>query len=198
MEKNAVLLINERFAEALENQQPGKKRISRKRVLILSFFLIDVILACAGIWWLMPGKAAKLSPAGEALSAQRASVTGKYRDILTDTEIEEWNTTDVQAGKVFLKLNTQIEVKSGDQAYIRLLNPPYCTYDYQFTIVKQGGGLLYESEVLPPGSVQEYITLNTKIGDQAEKAWVNYSFYNSGEDELAGSKKVAVILDSSR
>lgn len=198
MEKNAVMLINERFAETLGEQRPEKQGISRKRALILSFLLLDVLLACAGIWWLMPGKESGASPAGEALTAQRASVTGKYKDILTDAEIEEWNTTEVQAGKVFLKLNTQIKVRSGNQAYIRLVNPPYCTYDYQFTIVKRGGGLLYESEVLPPGSVQEYITLNTKIGDQAEKAWVNYSFYNSGENELAGSKSVEVILDSAR
>lgn len=200
---NSLDMINERFIQLQREKVPGavKKRpfFRRKMVLLLLFLLLLLVAVVLGLWYFVPRWRDQNSFAGAAGSARRASITGNYQGILTAQEVEEWNTTRVQKGKVYLKLKTEIQVTGRRQAFIRVVNPPYCEYDYRFTIaVKETGEILYESETLSPGTVLEQASLNREIDHGQTEAVVTYTFYRHGEEESVGTREVQVVLDTEK
>lgn len=201
--RDPLELINERFAQrqsaASEKSAGKRKRFSGKKVVLLIFILAVLLFLAIGIRYILPQIRDQNSRNGAAGSAKRASVTGNYKGILTSEEIEEWNNTKVQKGKVYIKVKTNIQVEERRLAYLRLINPPYCEYDYQFIIKdKESGEILYESEMISPGTVVESVSLNHKIAYGSTEASIVYSFYEPEEEKPTGTKIIDVVLDTAK
>lgn len=195
-------LINQRFLQIQTERlpEPKKKKASWKRILLLVFLLLVIAaLGAGGFWYYIKEWPDRHSDTGAAGSARRASITGSYQGILTSQEVEEWNDTKVQRGKVYLKLRTQVPVSERRIANIRVVNPPYCAYNYRFTIAEsETGEVLYESEVLKPGTVLEQVSLNRQIEHGQTEATVTYTFYQHGKEEAEGTKEIQVVLDTEK
>lgn len=201
--RDPLELINERFAQlqsaATEEPAEKKKLFSGKKVFLLIFMVAILLGAAAAVMYILPELRDRNSLNGAAGSAKRASVTGNYRGILTSEEIEEWNNTKVQKGKVYIKVKTEIQVEERRLAYLRLINPPYCEYDCRFTIKeKESGEILYESETISPGNVVESVSLSHKIEYGSTEASIIYSFYAQGEEKAAGTKVIDVVLETAK
>jgi len=196
-EQNALELINARFAQ-IQKKKDGERKQRRihRSVLLLLFagIIISIIL-----WFWLPVWIDRHSPTGAAGSAKRASVTEQYRDVLTPQEIEEWNGTRVQSGKVYLKLKTEIKITGGTKADIRLINPPYCAYDCKVSIVeKESGLMLYESDRIVPGTVLKYVGLNRNASYGRTPVSVSWEFYRHDGDRVIGTEETEAVLLTSK
>lgn len=201
MENDAVNRVREEYLrENKKRTEEEMRRKNRRRKIagiVLAFMLLNLLFAWGALRYLYSeNRIVKNPSAGAALSAQRVSVTERYRDILTEDEIEEWNTTEAEQGKVFLKLNTQMHIENGTRANIRLLHPPYCVYDCKIQITDRKKNLLYQSEVLTPGTVLESVLLKQRPEQEKEPVQVHYMFYESGTEEVIGVKDVDAVLVS--
>lgn len=196
-ESSSLELINARFVQARQKKEEirKKKRVHRRILALLS---LTFVCACV-LWFFMPVWMESHSPTGAAGSAKRASVTDRYKGILTPQEIDDWNGTSVQPGKIYLKLKTEIKITGGTKAYIRLINPPYCMYDSKFAIAeKDTGTVLYQSETMEPGTVSEYINLNRNAAYGETPVCVTLQFCRHGKDRVIGTRKVDAVLVTSK
>lgn len=203
VKRDPLELINERFLRIQTEQftEPvRKKKVCRKRILLLALLIFFVLaLGMGGFWYYIKEWPDRHSDTGEAGSARRASITGNYQGILTSEEVEEWNDTKVQRGKVYLKLRTQVPVSERRIANIRVVNPPYCAYDYRFSIAESDTGeVLYESGVVTPGTVLEQVSLDRQIEHGQTEATVLYTFYKHGKEKKEGTREIRVVLDTEK
>lgn len=202
--RDPLELINERFLQLQSENTaiPAKKKtkVRWKRVTLLVTLLILLLaLGAGGFWYYIEEWPDRHSDTGAAGSARRASITGSYQGVLTSEEIEAWNNTKVQRGAVYLKLRTQVPVSQRRVANIRVVNPPYCAYDYRFTISENDTEeILYESEGITPGTVVEQVSMNRQIEHGQTEATVTYTFYRHGEEEAVGTREVQVVLDTEK
>lgn len=197
MGNSSLELINARFAQARQkNEELRKRKRVHKRILAalsLTFLLSLVLWFCTPVWL------DRHSPTGAAGSAKRASVTDNYKGILSPKEVDEWNNTRVQSGKIYLKLKTEIQITGGTKAYIRLINPPYCVYDSKFTIAeKDTGAVLYQSGTMEPGTVLEYVSLQRSAAYGETPVNVTLQFCRHGKDRVIGTKEVDAVLITSK
>ncbi len=203
VKRDPLELINERFLRIQTEQftEPvRKKKVCRKRILLLALLIFFVLaLGMGGFWYYIKEWPDRHSDTGAAGSARRASITGNYQGILTSEEVEEWNDTKVQRGKVYLKLRTQVPVSERRIANIRVVNPPYCAYDYRFSIAESDTGeVLYESGVVTPGTVLEQVSLDRQIEHGQTEATVLYTFYKHGKEKKEGTREIRVVLDTEK
>lgn len=196
-EQNALELINVRFAQ-IQKKKDGERKRKRIHRSVLLLFLAGILISLV-LWFCLPVWMDKHSSTGAAGSAKRASVTEKYKDVLTPQEIEEWNGTRVQSGKVYLKLKTEIKITGGTKAYIRLINPPYCAYDCRVSIVeKETGMMLYESDRIEPGTVLKYVGLNRSAEYGRTPVSVSWEFYRHDGDRIIGTEETEAVLLTSK
>lgn len=192
-ERSSLELINARFAQFKQKKEElrKKRRIHRSILAALSLgFLCTLTL-----WFYAPRWVDSHGVAGAAGSAKRASITGQYRGILSPKEVEEWNDTLVQSGKIYVKLKTEIQVTGGTKAYIRLINPPYCAYDSKCTIAdKDTGAVLYQSGTVEPGTVVEYAGLNQNTPYGKTPVCVTLQYCPHGKERVIKTKEIAAVL----
>lgn len=196
-EKSSLELINARFAQIQkEKEEAGKRKRIHRGILLLLFCGIVSSLA---LWFWLPGWVDRHSSAGAAGSEKRAAVTEKYRGVLTPMEIEEWNGTAVQSGKIYLKLKTEIQITGGTKAYIRLINPPYCAYDCRFSITESDTGeMIYQSGTVEPGTVLEYVDLDKSAGYGETQVSVTLEYCRHGKSRVIRTEEVEAALVTSK
>ena len=196
-ERSSLELINARFAQI----QKKKDELRRHRIIhwvILALFSAGMVFLLV-LWFCLPVWVDRQASTGPAGSAKRASVTEKYKSVLTPQEIEEWNSTRVQSGKIYLKLKTEIQVTGGTKAYIRLINPPYCAYDCKAYIEERDTGeVLYESDTINPGTVLAYINLNRNAGYGETQVRVILQFFRYGKDRVIRTEETEAVLVTSK
>lgn len=190
---HSLELINARFAQIQKkNEEIRKKKRIHKKILVL----LGTVFVCTFVLWLcMPAWMDRRSPMGAAGSAKRASITGKYKSILSPKEIEEWNYTMVQSGKIYIKMKTELQIIGGTTAYIRLINPPYCMYDCKFAIAESDTGeIFYESDTLEPGEILEYASLNRIVDYGETPVDVTLQFSRHGKSRVIRTIKTEAVL----
>lgn len=193
MQTSSLELIHEQFLQMRREIKILRKRKRIHRGILALFFLLSACLML--LWIFLPVWMDHHSFTGAADSEKRASVTEQYREWLTPQEIEAWNNTRLQSGKVFLKMKTEIQVSEGTKAYIRLINPPYCAYDCRFRITEEDTGqVLYESDILAPGTVQNYAGLGSTPDYGETPVVVKWLFYRHGKERVIRTEEVQATL----
>lgn len=120
------------------------------------------------------------------------------KDILTEAELKKWEDDPVDDTQVFFELNTLWTLGKGeDEVFIRLLNPPYSAFPIkvQIYLEEKPGEILYESELLEPGSIVEKVKLDPRPEKGKHAVIVKYSFYEKGStDKIFGMHEVSAEL----
>lgn len=135
------------------------------------------------------------SSADVSFSASESDSTTEYPDILTEDERKEWKTKEKSDSEVYIQLNTRIGVQgNGENAYIRLINPPYSEYDFKIKayLKSDSNDILYESAVISPGTILEYVKLEHGMEAGEYDAVIQYTFYK--DDSEIGTQEQAVTF----
>ena len=158
----------------------------RRKIIIMLILLIILIAAAIRI-------ATKFLISSSAAEISQDTLL-QYESILTDEEKEEWQNNKIYPNKVYLQLNTRIDVINGYMANIRLINPAYCQYNLKFTVtLEDETDPIYESALISPGTVLEYIIFPKNLESGEHNGIVSYEFYND-KDEVIAEKEVNVIF----
>ena len=118
------------------------------------------------------------------VSRRIGEVDGIVPTILSDEERVKWQNMEVQEGKLYIELNSKIEVNDKN-ANIRLVNPIYSAYTISIQVWEKEdeNNLLYESEKLKPGTILETIRLSRALSTDEYKGVVNYIIYDNEGNE---------------
>jgi len=122
----------------------------------------------------------------------RRTIPAEYEGVLTGNEKKEWESREEESGRLFVQLNQNIAVEDIEQVYLRLINPPYSVYNFSVKIMVEDT-VLYESELLSPGTVLEYVPFSQTLeaGNYTGKA--EYQIYDNDGNSM-GTYEVDVML----
>lgn len=108
-------------------------------------------------------------------------------NVLTEEEQQKWisQEIDLDGKEVYIQLNCKIYLV-GTKAYISLINPIYSIYYYTITIYPREAKdtILYQSEMLSPGTILEAIVLQRELSESEYEAVVEYKIYDLEGNEL--------------
>lgn len=157
----------------------------KKRILVTAVCLVLLIAVSVGAYNVFHKKP-------EAVQATLP------KDILTEAELKKWEEDPVDDTQVFFELNTLWTLGSEeDEVFIRLLNPPYSAFPIKVQIYLEDkpGEILYESELLEPGTIIEKVPLEPRPEKGEYAVIVKYSFYEAGStDKIFGMHEVSAEL----
>lgn len=136
---------------------------------------------------------------GETAQTEQADtpreIPEEYDSILTDNEKEEWKNRAADSSRLFVQMNQKLNVAGNKKVYLRLINPPYSTFDMQVKIYTQDDPetVLYQSGILKPGEILEYAEFENipEPGDYA--AGVEYTVYDENGNKI-GTHEIAVDI----
>lgn len=120
------------------------------------------------------------------------TVPAEYEGILTGNEKNEWESREEESGRLFVQLNQNITIEDIEQVYLRLINPPYSMYNFSVKIIV-GDKVLYESELLSPGTVLEYVPFSQTLEAGSYSGKAEYQIYDNDGNSM-GSYEVDVML----
>lgn len=112
--------------------------------------------------------------------------TESVSQVLTEEEQKEWKETPINSEEVYVDVNTNWHLTEGEsEIFLRLINPPYSAYRIKVRLFETGSQeeLLYESEVIEPGTIIERVNLDKEWEAGDYDAVIRFSFYKVKEDE---------------
>lgn len=171
--------LNQHFAYTIKRKQNRKHR-EVQRIRMLALLVLGVLVILVIILTLLK---AGTQSTGES---NKNKVTDMYNEsILSEEEQERWASTDLDGEKIYVVLNTKINL-DGSNAYIRLINPIYCTYYYSITIYPEGeeDTILYQAEKVAPGTILEAVRLSSEPSEEQYYAVVKYQIYDEEGNEV--------------
>lgn len=130
----------------------------------------------------------------ETEDMERAIPEG-YESILNEKEIEEWKNRETDNSRLFIQMNQKLNINDEGKAYLRLINPPYSAFNIQVKIYAQDNPeeVLYQSEVLEPGTILEYADFDSIPSPGQYEGGVEYTVYDK-DGSIIGTHEVAVEI----
>lgn len=147
--------------------------------------------------------AAVLAVAGMVILFMPRSDAGEKNDIRTipqglpEAEVANWQEKEVDKDQLFISLNTELTMYAGEkEANLSIMNPPYSAYDFDIRIVLEDGKdtLLYESDLLVPGTYCQNVELLQEFQKGSYDATVYYTFYGETTEVVLGEHMVPITI----
>lgn len=125
----------------------------------------------------------------------RYTIPEEYEDILTEKEKEKWRTREKDPSRLFVQINQKMEITDRENVYLRLINPPYSALKIQVKIYmkEEPDTVLYQSDIVEPGTVLEYVPFAQVPEDGEHAAEVEYTVYDEEGNRL-GTHKMAIDI----
>lgn len=205
--------LNEQFLKGIkpsQNKNIDQKKSPMRNATLLSLLIIVIafILILTIILWprketavpavSVPEQTALESAANETglsngtdsvneTGAGDREIDNGNQSVLSDEEQQKWfsQEIDLEGKEVYIELNSRIYLED-NKAYIRLINPIYSIYYYKISIYPREAEdtILYQSEMLAPGTILEAVVLQKELSESEYEAVVEYKIYDSEGNEL--------------
>ena len=179
-------------AKEKERAKPAKKRRSRLSRVFSIVLTSGLAVVCLALIFYNGMLVLDKAP-----DVPRNTDATPYLQVLNKGELEEWAQTSVIPGQASLQMNLQIPVENGSNAEIRLINPPYSDFVYEFVLAlpQEGGGetTVYSLENIIPGTVVQYAELEQPLPAGEYNGIAHYRFFD-GMGLEKGSYDVEVVL----
>lgn len=135
---------------------------------------------------------------GETAAAEAGRVIPEeYEAILNEKEKEEWKGRKTDSSRLFVQMNQKLNLDGDGNVYLRLINPPYSAFDIQIRVYIQDDPetVLFQSEVLEPGTILEYADFDSVPEPGEYAAGVEYTVYDKKGNKI-GTHEVSVELST--
>ncbi|MFV0361712.1 MAG: hypothetical protein ACK5LL_01290 [Suipraeoptans sp.] len=155
------------------------------RVIILLLIAASVLF---GIKYYMRPTPAQINPEWE-----------QYLNMLTNLERSKWENDVQEDNGAYIQINSLVMVsKETGSANLKLINPRYSACDLKITITTEDAlNIIYESEVISPGTIIEDININTSVlSKKKENVTVNYVFFDGKGNKLTERNTTIAFLIS--
>jgi len=125
------------------------------------------------------------------------TIPEEYEAILNEKEKEEWIGRKTDNSRLFVQMNQKLNPDKDGKVYLRLINPPYSAFNIQIRVYIQDDPetVLYQSEVLKPGTILEYADFDSVPEPGEYAAGVEYTVYDDKGNKI-GTHEVAVELSA--
>jgi len=166
--------LNRQYARRVKNI-PKKKRTQGRWLIFAMIILVVIVLG---------GVILGIRFMNNVLSDPDESFNMAVDSILTEEEQADWKQGKIDRQKVYIELNSEIEVED-KKAAIRLTNPIYSEYTMSIQICARDDDskVFYQSEKLSPGTVLECAMFKEEIEADCD-AVVRYIVYDTdGNDK---------------
>lgn len=190
-------------AEFLARRRRQKRKKAGPRVKSWIFLLGLMILAFGVLTYFSwrerqtsepPAKTTAEAPKSESAAATGASEQAPSS--LTTAEQKKWTEKqqDAEGEMIYVEMNDEVSVQ-GTTAYLRLMNPIYSTNYLQIRIYpkENKNKILYDSEMLAPGTILEAVRLSEEPTEQQTDIVVLYTVYDAQGVKL-GTHPVTVVM----
>lgn len=182
-----IVLINAFKMRKLRKKQRKKRKKKKKIIVIFSTLMVLFFTAAAfsAYQW-------KLEESVEAAEVD----PDKFKDVLTEEEIEKWRGTVAKPGKGFIQVKNGMKVDKHNKADITLIDPPYSVYNYNVKLIQKNSSktVLYSKKGIKPGTVLRKAKLKQDIGKGTNSATLVYEFVDY-RGEVQGTHKLDVTLE---
>lgn len=177
--------LNQQFSKNIKKKKKKKEIPGIWMVILLVVVVLIVVLV---VWKVRSGTQSVNGSTADAAAKTVTSEeeTEKYNETsLSEEDQEKWTSTDVNGENIYVELNSKIYL-DGSKAYIRLINPIYSAYYYTITIYPEAeeDNLLYQSEVIAPGTILEVAMLTAEPTEEQYPAVVKYRIYDGDGNEM--------------